>query len=266
MSYKKGYQMQDHKNHEPKIKVITKYLDGILIDGSNLLYIMVPKGDFGFRKLITLHTKLCRVTGLQPRKIKIILDENMPYLLGVKATRSGPKGLWSADTSDIKKFNEINQFMSDEDSYLVIAYSRSADELISEMIEQKVLRENQNWFVLSNDSYDYLRNDKLSYKVDVLVRNGKIKLEQRDDAIKNLRDKLSTLKQIIDDGIAINNNQRIEKNSPEYCRRLRYSDRDNSIKYLNYTLDKNLRLLATKNSSNLVRQRKVKLLKRKNKR
>lgn len=259
--------MQDHKNYEPKIQVITKYLDGILIDGSNLLYMIVPKGGFGFRKLITLHTKLCRVTGLQPRKIKIILDENMPYLLGVKATRSGPKGLWSADASDIKKFNEITQFMSDEDSYLAIAYSRSADELISEMIEQKVLQEDQNWFVLSNDSYDYLRNDKLSDKVDVLVRNGKIKLEQRNGAIKNLRDKLCILKQIIDDGIVINNNQRIEKNNGSgYCRRLRYSDRDNSIKYLNYTLGKNLHLLATKNSSNLVKQRKVKLLKRKNKR
>jgi hypothetical protein len=38
---------------------------------------MVPKGEFGFRKIITLHAQLCRVTGLQPRKIKIILDENM---------------------------------------------------------------------------------------------------------------------------------------------------------------------------------------------
>jgi len=70
--------MQAHKNYEPKIhKVITKSIDGILIDGSNLLHMMVPKGEFGFRKIITLHAQLCRVTGLQPRKIKIILDENM---------------------------------------------------------------------------------------------------------------------------------------------------------------------------------------------
>jgi len=42
--------MQAHKNYEPKIhKVITKSIDGILIDGSNLLHMMVPKGEFGFR-------------------------------------------------------------------------------------------------------------------------------------------------------------------------------------------------------------------------
>jgi hypothetical protein len=264
--YNKGYPMHissdvHHMNYEPKNhKVITKCIDGILIDGSNLLHMMVPKGEFGFRKLITLHTQLCRVTGLQPRKIKIILDENMPYLLGVKATRSCPKSLWSAETVDIKKFNEINRLMSEEDSYLLVAYSRSADELISEMIEQNVLHLNQNWFVLSNDSYDYLQDDKLSDKMDTLVRNGKIRLKQRDVAIRNLKDKLRTLKQIIDDDAVVKNNQHIWENSYThngYCRRLRYCD--NSIKYLDYTLGKDLHLVAAKNSSNLVKQRKVKL-------
>ncbi|MGA7370859.1 MAG: hypothetical protein WBX01_17185 [Nitrososphaeraceae archaeon] len=134
------------------------------------------------------------------------------------------------------------------------------------MIEQNVLQLNQNWFVLSNDSYDYLQDGKLSDKIDTLVSNGKIKLEHRDSAIRNLKDRLCMLKQIIDDNIVLKNNQRIGENSSAhngYCRRLRYFDRDNSIKYLNYTLGKDLHLLATKNSSNLVKQRKVKHLKRK---
>jgi hypothetical protein len=257
--------MGDHMNYEPKnYKVITKCIDGILIDGSNLLHMMIPKGEFGFRKLITLHTQLCRVTGLQPRKIKIILDENMPYLLGVKATRSGSKSLWSADTGDIKRYNEINRRMSEEDSYLIVAYSKSADEVISEMIEQNVLQLNQNWFVLSNDSYDYVQDDKLSDKIDTLVHNGKIKPEQREIAIRSLKDKLCTLKQVIDYDTVVKNSRRIgEDNSSHnrFCRRLRYFAHDNSIKYLNYTLGKDLYLLATKNSSNLVKQRKVKLQK-----
>lgn len=248
-------------NYEPKnLKVITKCIDGILIDGSNLLHMMVPKGEFGFRKLIALHTQLCRVTGLQPRRIKIILDENIPYLLGVKATRSGSKSLWSADTGDIKRYNEINRRMSEEDSFLIVAYSKSADEVISEMIEQNVLQLNQNWFVLSNDSYDYVQDHKISDKIDALVRNGKIEPEQRDVAIRSLKDKLCTLKQVIDYDSAKNNRHIGEDNSVHsgYCRRLRYFVHDNSIKYLNYTLGKDLHLLATKNSSNLAKQRKVK--------
>jgi polyhydroxyalkanoate synthesis regulator phasin len=257
--------MQDHKNYELKNhRVIMKCIDGILIDGSNLIHMMVHKGEFAFRKLITLHTNLCRVTGLQPRKIKIILDENMPYLLGVKATGSGPKSIWSASISDIEKFNEINQHMSEEDRYLLIAYHRSADELISDMIKQNVLQLNQNWFVLSNDSYDYLQDGKISNKIDTLVRNGKIKLEERDNAIRNLKDKLRTLKQIIDDDKVVKNNRRIKEDTSVHnmhCRRLRYSDYDDSIKYLDYTVGKDLHIRATRNSSNLIKQRKVKLLK-----
>jgi glutaredoxin-related protein len=39
-------QMGHHKAHESKNqKVFTTYIDGILVDGSNILYTMVPKGE-----------------------------------------------------------------------------------------------------------------------------------------------------------------------------------------------------------------------------
>jgi hypothetical protein len=101
---------------------------------------------------MTLHTRLCKTTGLQPRKVKLILDENIPYLLGVKPpSTNNPKSRWSAYRSDIRKFKEISQFLSQEDNYLTLAYAQSADELISEMLEQYVIRLKQNWFVLNND-------------------------------------------------------------------------------------------------------------------
>jgi hypothetical protein len=139
-------QMGHHKDHESKNqKVFTTYNDGILVDGSNILYTMVPKGEFGFRKLMALHARLCKTTGLQPRKVKLILDENMPYLLGVKPTSTNnPKSRWSVYPSDIRKFKEISQLMSHEDNYLTLAYAHPADERISEMLDQYVIRLNQN--------------------------------------------------------------------------------------------------------------------------
>lgn len=82
-----------HGKYESKNQqIITTYFDGIVVDGSNIIYTMVPEGEFGFTKLMTLHSRLCRTTGLQPRKVKLILDENMPYLLRVKSTKkSNPK-------------------------------------------------------------------------------------------------------------------------------------------------------------------------------
>jgi hypothetical protein len=43
------------------------------------------------------------------------------------------------------------------------------------------------------------------------------------------------------------------------CRRLRYSSIGDGIRYLEYTLGDDLRLLATKNSSNLSKQKKIKI-------
>jgi hypothetical protein len=259
-------QMGHHKAHESKNqKVFTTYIDGILVDGSNILYTMVPKGEFGFRKLMTLHTRLCKTTGLQPRKVKLILDENMPYLLGVKPTSTNnPKSRWSAYPSDIRKFKEISQLMSQEDNYLTLAYAQSADELISEMLEQYVIRLKQNWFVLSNDKYNYLESEKISRKIDILVHKGKLTAEQRDITSRNLENKLRVLKNMIDGYFILKNNPNIHGNNPihnGYCRRLKYSNVGDSITYLDYTLEHDLRLMATRNSSNLSRQKKVKLLK-----
>jgi hypothetical protein len=242
--------------------VITVYIDGILVDGSNILYTMVPQGEFGFAKLITLHARLCRATGLQPRKVKLVLDENTPYLLGVKPTKGGnPKSRWSAYPSDIIKFRKISELVSEEDSFIKIAYAQSADELISELLEDYVIRLNQNWYVLSNDEYNYLEYDKLSSKIDILVRKGKLREEQRLITYRNLQKKLRVLKHMVDGDPLRRNKPHIQgKNIHDSCcRRLRYSSIGDGIRYLEYTLGDDLRLLATKNSSNLSKQKKIKI-------
>ena len=53
------------------LKIIKAYIDETVVDGSNILYSMIPKGEFGFAKL--LHTMLCR-------KVKLVMDENIPSL------------------------------------------------------------------------------------------------------------------------------------------------------------------------------------------
>jgi hypothetical protein len=43
-----------HRKYESKNQQITTtYIDGIVVDGSNILYTMVPEGEFGFTKLMT---------------------------------------------------------------------------------------------------------------------------------------------------------------------------------------------------------------------
>jgi hypothetical protein len=177
---------------------------------------------------MTLHTRLCKTTGLQPRKVKLILDENNPCLLGVKPTSTNnPKSRWSAYPSDIRKFKEISQFMSQEDNYLTLAYAQSADELISEMLEQYVIRLKQNWFVLSNDKYNYLESEKISRKIDILVHKGKLTAEERDITSRNLENRLRVLKNMIDGYFILKNNPNIHGNNPihnGYFRRLKYSN------------------------------------------
>ena len=72
------------------------------------------------------------------------------------------------------------------------------------------------------------------------------------------------LKHIVDGDLLAKNSLNIHDNRPghnRYCRRLRYSNIDDSIKNLEYTLDDDLLLMATGNSSNLSKQKKVKLVK-----
>ena len=62
--------MAYQKIHEyDNLKAITTYIDGILVDGSNILYTMVQEGDFGFTKLMTLHTRLYRTPLLLNKQI-----------------------------------------------------------------------------------------------------------------------------------------------------------------------------------------------------
>lgn len=186
---KSGNKFSDKGVKKTKMEEVAAVIcDGILIDGNNVAY-CAPKGTDAFALLGSLHEKLVKSGGFPPTKVKIVLDNNGPYLMGIWKGDSSKKSPWQASKESKDLFKQwYEQF--DNKKIVYVCTNISADEMISDLL----MMEDGDWYVISNDRF-LDDEDKIETDIETLRKKGKVRdKEQRKKIRKIYMDNLKDLR------------------------------------------------------------------------
>jgi len=153
------------------------FIDGVLIDGGSIGKLFGKNNENLFGYLLDLKYKVCWITGLMPKDVRIVLDSGTAVSLGLIGMNHGSskeRKLKMLSTSDgtMHNYPKSSTLPRSIAGIIISKENELTLEVIRNELEQRILMDEEKWFILTADRNYRYGKDKLDQLLFDMPEDG----------------------------------------------------------------------------------------------